>query len=260
MKRTLILAGAVAILVGASCSKRIATGAVSGGMSSVDSVAYAFGVLNGERFAQSIGKMLPTDSLSRERILEGFTASFLGKPKAMTEEQAQNIFGSYIEAQEEKRMQKLRTENDSVLRLNATREGVHTTESGLQWRKLRAGNGAKPKSEDTVEVHYIGRTIDGKEFDNSYRRGRTASFPLNQVIQGWQEGLALMNKGAKYELYIPYQLGYGERGAGEHIPPYSTLIFEVELIDIKPQATEEAPTQPVAKVTAKPRTTNKTRK
>ncbi len=116
---------------------------------------------------------------------------------------------------------------------NATKEGIQTTASGLQYEVLRAGDGPKPGAVSTVEVHYEGRLIDGKVFDSSYQRKQTISFPLNRVIPGWTEGLQLMPTGSKYRLYIPSELGYGARGAGGDIPPHAALIFDVELISIR---------------------------
>lgn len=116
---------------------------------------------------------------------------------------------------------------------NAKKDGVQTTPSGLQYRVIEAGNGAKPKASDTVRVHYKGTLINGTKFDSSYDRNESISFPLNGVIAGWTEGLQLMPIGAKYELVIPSELGYGARGAGGVIPPDATLIFEVELLGIE---------------------------
>ncbi len=116
---------------------------------------------------------------------------------------------------------------------NAKKDGVQTTPSGLQYRVIEAGNGAKPKASDTVRVHYKGTLINGTKFDSSYDRNESISFPLNGVIAGWTEGLQLMPIGSKYELVIPAELGYGARGAGGVIPPDATLIFEVELLGIE---------------------------
>lgn len=120
----------------------------------------------------------------------------------------------------------------AFLDANAKKEGVITTASGLQYKVLEAGSGPRPTARDTVNVHYRGTFIDGKTFDSSYDRGQPISFPLNGVIKGWTEGVQLMPVGAKYEFYIPYQLAYGERGAGGVIPPYAALIFVVELLSI----------------------------
>lgn len=122
---------------------------------------------------------------------------------------------------------------EQFLAQNAKREGVKTTESGLQYEVLEATIGQKPKATDTVRVHYEGTLIDGTVFDSSYKRGESIAFPLNGVIKGWTEGLQLMSVGSKYKFFIPYQLAYGERGAGASIPPYAALIFTVELLGIE---------------------------
>ena len=124
-------------------------------------------------------------------------------------------------------------EGEKFLAENKLRDGVKTTESGLQYEVIREGKGKKPTAESTVKVHYEGTLIDGTVFDSSYQRGEPIEFPLSGVIQGWTEGLQLMPVGSKYKLYIPSELGYGERGAGQSIPPYSALIFTVELLEIK---------------------------
>lgn len=224
----------------AGCSKGVTQTPKANTLTERDSIAYAWGVLNGERFAQSLTSM-PGDSLSRNHILEGFSKGFSQQGGIISSSKAQQIIRDYFKSIEEREVQTLKLANDSVLSVNATREGVTTTESGLQWRLLRAGKGKQPTELDSVVVHYIGRTADGKEFDNSYRRGRPATFVLGQLIAGWREGLLLMQEGSKYEFYIPYQLGYGERGQGSAIPPYSTLIFDVELLEVKPQQASQAP-------------------
>jgi FKBP-type peptidyl-prolyl cis-trans isomerase len=124
-------------------------------------------------------------------------------------------------------------EGKKFLEENAKKEGVNVTSSGLQYKVIKEGYGTKPKATETVVVHYRGTLIDGTEFDSSYKRNQPISFPLNGVIAGWTEGLQLMKTGAKYEFYIPYNLAYGERGAGGVIPPYAPLIFEVELLEVK---------------------------
>ena len=122
---------------------------------------------------------------------------------------------------------------EKFLAENGKREGVKTTASGLQYEVLTEGAGKSPKATDTVLVHYRGTTIDGKEFDSSYKRGEPIEFPLNQVIPGWTEGVQLMKEGAKYKFVIPSKLAYGTRGAGSAIGPDETLIFEVELLKVR---------------------------
>ena len=128
---------------------------------------------------------------------------------------------------------KAKEEGEKFLAENAKREGVKLTSIGLQYEVLEATLGQKPKATDTVKVHYEGTLIDGTVFDSSYRRGEPIAFPLNGVIKGWTEGLQLMSVGSKYKLFIPYQLAYGETGAGGSITPYAALIFTVELLAIQ---------------------------
>ena len=128
---------------------------------------------------------------------------------------------------------KAKAEGEQFLAENAKREGVKTTESGLQYEVIEATLGQKPKATEKVKVHYEGTLIDGTVFDSSYKRGEAISFPLNGVIKGWTEGLQLMSVGSKYKFFIPYQLAYGERGAGASIPPYAALIFTIELLGIE---------------------------
>lgn len=126
-----------------------------------------------------------------------------------------------------------REANAQFLHDNAAKAGVELRPSGLQYKVLAAGDGATPTADSTVTVHYQGKLIDGTEFDSSYKRGEPITFPLNRVIRGWQEGVQLMQVGAKYEFYIPYTLAYGEQGTpGGPIPPYATLIFVVELVAV----------------------------
>lgn len=124
---------------------------------------------------------------------------------------------------------------------NAKKEGIKTTATGLQYKVIKEGTGKQPKGADRVTVHYTGTLIDGTKFDSSVDRGKPATFPLNGVIPGWTEGLQLMKEGAKYQFFIPYELGYGERGAGAQIPPFATLIFDVELIKIEDAPAPGAP-------------------
>ena len=146
---------------------------------------------------------------------------------------AQQIVNERLTAMQEEAGRAARETGEAFLADNAQKEGVVTTESGLQYMVLTEGSGKHPVATDRVKCHYEGRLIDGTGFDSSYRRGEPATFPLNGVIAGWTEGLQLMGEGAKFRFFIPYNLAYGARGAGESIPPYAALVFDVELIEVQ---------------------------
>lgn len=142
-------------------------------------------------------------------------------------------YAEAMQAEMEQQALQMKEEQTAWLKENAKKDGVKTTKSGLQYEVITLGDGPKPKATDRVKVHYEGSLTDGSVFDSSYERGEPITFGLNQVIKGWTEGLQLMPVGSTYILYIPYDLGYGERGAGNNIPPYATLIFKVELLGIE---------------------------
>ena len=146
---------------------------------------------------------------------------------------AQQIVNERLTAMQEEAGRAARETGEAFLADNAKKEGVVTTESGLQYMVLTEGSGKHPVATDRVKCHYEGRLIDGTVFDSSYRRGEPATFPLNGVIAGWTEGLQLMGEGAKFRFFIPYNLAYGARGAVESIPPYAALVFDVELIEVQ---------------------------
>ena len=163
-----------------------------------------------------------------------------GKEPQVATAEAQQIVEDFFRKQEERQRAEAaekykgaKSEGEKYLSENAKKEGVVTLPSGLQYQVLKEGNGKSPKATDKVVCHYEGMLIDGTMFDSSVQRGEPATFPLNGVIAGWTEGLQLMKEGAKYRFFIPYQLGYGERGAGASIPPFATLVFDVELIEVK---------------------------
>ena len=201
----------------------------------MDKLSYALGLGIGHQLLQMNAEGLNIDDFA-QAIKEVMTGGELKMKDAEAQEIVQQFFAEQEAIQQAANAEKgkaAKTEGEQFLAENAKKEGVKTTASGLQYQVLREGNGKQPKATDQVECHYEGTLIDGTKFDSSYDRGQTATFPLNQVIAGWTEGLQLMHEGAKYRFFIPYQLAYGERGAGASIPPYAALIFDVELVAVK---------------------------
>jgi FKBP-type peptidyl-prolyl cis-trans isomerase FkpA len=167
-----------------------------------------------------------------DEFLQGMKDFLYDNKPRYSMEEASRIFYEAYNANLEKQNAANMQEEIDFLEKNKQKPGIVTTGSGLQYEVMSQGNGPKPSVQDTVKVHYKGTLINGTEFDSSYSRGQPIEFPLNGVIPGWTEGLQLMSVGSKYRLFIPSALGYGQEGAGSHIPPNSTLIFEVELLDI----------------------------
>ena len=155
-----------------------------------------------------------------------------GKETAISFAEAQQIVNNHFAEMEKQAHAAAIEQGEMFLKMNAARPGVVTLPSGLQYEVLQSGQGRKPKATDKVRCHYEGRLVDGTLFDSSIQRGEPAVFGVNQVIAGWVEALQLMSEGDKWKLCIPYSLGYGEQGAGGAIPPYSTLVFEVELLEV----------------------------
>jgi FKBP-type peptidyl-prolyl cis-trans isomerase FklB len=199
-----------------------------------------------EKFSYSIGMDIGGNlkqgsvDVDPDLLAKGLKDSYGGKKTILTEVEARKTiqdFQQTLTAKRAETMQKVAEKNKSAgkkfLAENAGKTGVKTLPSGLQYRELRAGTGKTPKATDTVTVNYRGTLIEGKEFDSSYKRGTPATFPVSGVIAGWTEALQLMREGAKWQLFIPSNLAYGERGAGGDIGPNATLIFEVELISVK---------------------------
>lgn len=199
-----------------------------------DSVSYAIGFNIGQNFKM---QSVEVDA----NILAAAINDVLTEKKALlNEEQAQQIMMAYqtelMAKQEEKRKadgSKNLDAGKKFLAENKTKEGVQTTASGLQYKVIKMGDGPKPTSSDRVKCHYKGTLIDGKQFDSSIDRGEPAVFPVTGVIAGWTEVLQMMPVGSKWQVFIPSELGYGERGAGEDIGPNATLIFEIELLGIE---------------------------
>ncbi|MBN2273966.1 MAG: FKBP-type peptidyl-prolyl cis-trans isomerase [Bacteroidales bacterium] len=190
----------------------------------LDTASYYLGIFWGKN-AQNGG----LEELNYEALARGLQAAFEND----TTIPPSYIMQNYLQLFSVKRMFKdYKAENEKFLEENAKKDSVQTLPSGLQYIILTEGSGPRPLAEDTVAVNYIGKTIDGIEFDNSYKRGNPVEFNVSGVIKGWTEGLQLMSVGSKYKFFIPYQLGYGEMGS-QRIKPYSTLIFEVELLSVK---------------------------
>jgi len=204
-----------------------------------DKVSYSIGLQIG--FNLSRQKV----DISPEMLASGIKDALAGKPQ-LNPDQIKEVMSAFEKDMEQKQKQagdKNKAEGTKFLEENKKKEGVKTTASGLQYKVLKDGNGAQPKTTDTVTVNYRGTLINGTEFDSSYKRGQPATFPVNGVIKGWTEALQLMKVGSKYQLFIPSDLAYGERSVSPDLASNSTLIFEVELLDAK-AAPPPAPVAP----------------
>jgi FKBP-type peptidyl-prolyl cis-trans isomerase FklB len=213
-----------------------------------DKVSYAIGM--------NIGKGLHRESIDVDPniIMQGLKDALAGGKLLMTDEEAQTTMtelqGQVREREAAKRQQESEANKktgEAFLAANKTKPGVMALPSGLQYKVVKEGTGPKPSATDVVVCNYQGTLIDGKEFDSSYKRGEPAKFPVNGVIRGWTEALQLMPVGSKWELYIPPDLAYGDRGAGDVIGPNQTLVFQVELMSIEPPKAEpgkQPPPQP----------------
>ncbi|MBP9481209.1 MAG: FKBP-type peptidyl-prolyl cis-trans isomerase [Parabacteroides sp.] len=229
MKKASVFVAAMAVAVGVSatsCDSKKSANLKS----AIDSASYAIGVSTGAGYKENL-KTLP-DSANVDALIAGFTEALKGQKTSMTPEAAQAFLQTYFMEASAKQATKAKEEGDKFLAENKTKEGVITTESGLQYKVVTEGKGVKPTAEDKVKVHYKGTLLDGKVFDSSIERGEPAEFGVGQVIKGWTEGLQLMPVGSKYTFWIPSDLAYGERVAGQDIKPNSVLVFEVELLEI----------------------------
>ena len=200
----------------------------------MNKLSYALGLGIGRQLAQMGAEDLNIDDFS-QAIKDILT----GKEPQVSDQEAQKLVTTFFEEQEAKqraaaaeKYKDNKEKGEAWLANKAMEEGVVALPSGLLYQVLNEGSGKKPTASDTVECHYEGRLIDGTVFDSSYKRGESATFPLNGVIAGWTEGVQLMSEGAKYRFFIPYQLAYGEHGAGQAIPPFAALVFDVELIKV----------------------------
>lgn len=201
----------------------------------MDKLSYALGIGIGSQLAGMGAKELNIDDFA-EAIKDVISGSQLKVDNV----EAQTLVQNFFQEQEAKQQaaaaeagKAAKAEGEAFLAENGKKEGIVTLPSGLQYQVLKEGDGKKPSATDQVVCHYEGTLIDGTVFDSSYQRNQPATFGLNQVIPGWTEGVQLMQEGAKYRFFIPYKLAYGERGAGAQIPPFATLVFDVELIEVK---------------------------
>jgi FKBP-type peptidyl-prolyl cis-trans isomerases 1 len=193
----------------------------------MDKVSYALGLSIGNNLTSSGIKNLNT-----EDFIKGVSDVLLGKTPDISYDEAKQVINDYFVKLQSEQVKLNKEAGEEFLRINKEKPGVITLPSGLQYEIINKGTGAKPKATDSVKCHYHGTLINGTVFDSSVQRGEPATFGVSQVIQGWVEALQLMETGSKWRLFIPSELAYGARGAGEVIGPNSALIFEVELLDI----------------------------
>lgn len=193
----------------------------------MDKISYALGLSMGYNFKSSGIKNIKVSD-----FVAGLEAVLNDVTPQMSVDEAKEVINDYFAKLQEEKKDINKQAGDEFLKINKEKAGVKVTPSGLQYEVLVEGKGDKPQASDQVKVHYEGRLIDGRVFDSSIKRGQPATFGLNQVIPGWTEGLQLMTVGSKYRLFLPSNLAYGSQGAGEMIEPNSTLVFDVELLDI----------------------------
>lgn len=193
----------------------------------IDKVSYSLGLSIASNLISSGIK-----TINQEAFNDAMNNVFAGQMPEIMPDEANNILQTYFEKIQNEKGKEAKEAGEKFLAKNKTREGVVTLESGLQYKILNEGSGAKPTANDTVKCHYEGRLINGQIFDSSIRRGEPAEFPVGGVIAGWVEALQLMPVGSKWQLYIPSELAYGQHGAGAAIGPNETLIFDVELLEI----------------------------
>ncbi len=191
-----------------------------------DSLAYSLGVNIGTAFKEQ-----GIEDINQEAFFKGIKETLAGN-NSLSGEEAGAVISSYFQKEFEKKNLVYKEEGEKFLAENKGKEGIVTTESGLQYKIEKAGTGEKPAASDQVKVHYHGTLVNGTVFDSSVDRGEPIELRVNGVIQGWQEVLQLMPAGSKWKVFIPYQLAYGERGSGPVIPPMSALIFDIELLEI----------------------------
>lgn len=239
MKKIVTIA-AVLLLAGCNAAdEKAPAAAVKAGALDSENARFSYAI------GLDVGKSLSRidEKLDMSAFNEGLMTAVDGKESSLTEQEITEVKQAVFKRQQEamiEKQNKLAVENKATggkfLQENASSEGVKVTESGLQYKVLSEGAGVKPTLEDTVKVNYEGKLLDDTVFDSSYKRGQPVTFPLNSVIEGWKEGLQLMPVGSKYRLFIPAEMAYGERGAGNVIGPNAVLVFDVELLGIETSA------------------------
>ncbi len=223
----------ITLLCLALCSSSAFAKDISNTSSAAEQVGYSFGYLMGRSNAESM------KDLDINAFVEGLKTAAQGKPSALTDEEMGRVLTQFKKQAEAKQLIELKQKAEENAKIgsaflaeNAKKDGVKTTKSGLQYLVLKEGKGKSPKANSTVKVNYEGRLIDGTVFDSSIARNHPATFQVSQVIQGWTEGLQLMKEGASYRFFIPANLAYGQIGSGDVIEPNSTLIFDVDLLEV----------------------------
>jgi FKBP-type peptidyl-prolyl cis-trans isomerase FklB len=233
MKGLIVMTAVIALILGSCGTSAVKNAKIT---TKEDSLSYAFGIVNYNALSQD--SLVLNPMLVAKAMIDGEN-----KKTAMTDEVARAFIMGFINKREAEKAEKKAIldkevykdyiqQNEAFLVKNKEKAGVVTTASGLQYEVIKMGNGPKPTPESTVKVHYAGTLIDGTEFDSSIKRNEPAQFPVGGVIAGWTEALQLMPVGSKFKLYLPSAIAYGATGAGDLIKPYSTLVFDVELLEI----------------------------
>ncbi len=234
MIKKVLFSLAVASIALSSCNNKSKIGTIALN-NDIDSVSYCIG--------NAIGKNLAKDGLTNlndKVLMDALHQAFNNEKTQIEGFKAQMVISNYVTKAKMEIAKKAKEEGEKFLAENKTKNGVKTTESGLQYEVIKEGEGKTPADTSIVKVHYTGTLLNGTVFDSSVERGTPAEFPLNRVIKGWTEGLQLMTVGSKYKFFIPSDLAYGTRGAGASIPANSALIFEVELLDAMTPAEAKA--------------------
>ncbi|MDR1408331.1 MAG: FKBP-type peptidyl-prolyl cis-trans isomerase [Tannerella sp.] len=236
MKKISVLMMSVmaAVLFAASCNQSGGKG-ISTDVNlktAVDSASYAIGVNFGSGLKTNLAT-LPGEKANVEAVIAGFAAAIQDESLKIDQQTAMTYLNQYVTGLQSREAEETKAEGEAFLNANKTKDGVITTESGLQYKVLKEGSSKiKPTINDQVKVHYTGKLLDGTVFDSSVERGEPVTFALTQVVRGWTEALQIMPEGSKYQVWIPSDLGYGEGGAGQMIKPNSTLEFEIELLEV----------------------------